>query len=325
MLDQSKPPASYAQAGVDIEKGDRFVELIKSIKSAAIPSTLGGFSGAISLEPNRFKQPVMLTTTDGVGTKILVAAKLDDFSTIGIDLVAMCVNDLIVCGAEPLVFLDYIACGSLNLDVMRTVMEGIVKGCEQAGCTLGGGETAEMPDMYGQGDFDLAGFAVGMAEKALLLPRKKQIKAGDIILGLPSTGIHSNGLSLARKLAPQNDLSFWKELLKPTKIYVADMKALLKTGAVLAAAHITGGGISGNLQRVIPGDLVPVLNHEWPVPDIFSRLQSLGGVTDAEMFRVFNMGIGLALVTAEEHADGLLNTARSLNIPILVAGRLARG
>jgi phosphoribosylformylglycinamidine cyclo-ligase len=267
----------------------------------------------------------MLTTTDGVGTKILVAAKLNDFSTIGIDLVAMCVNDLIVCGAEPLVFLDYIACGSLNLDVMRTVMEGIVKGCEQAGCTLGGGETAEMPDMYGQGDFDLAGFAVGMAEKALLLPRKKQIKAGDIILGLPSTGIHSNGLSLARKLAPQNDLSFWKELLKPTKIYVADMKALLKTGAVLAAAHITGGGISGNLQRVIPGDLVPVLNHEWPVPDIFSRLQSLGGVTDAEMFRVFNMGIGLALVTAEEHADGLLNTARSLNIPILVAGRLARG
>ncbi len=325
MPDQKQPPASYAQAGVDIEKGDRFVELIKSIKSAAIPSTLGGFSGAVPLEANRFKQPVMLTTTDGVGTKILVAAKLNDFSTIGIDLVAMCVNDLIVCGAEPLVFLDYIACGSLNLEVMRTVVEGVVRGCEQAGCSLAGGETAEMPDMYGRDDFDLAGFAVGMAEKALLLPRKNETRAGDIILGLPSTGIHSNGLSLARKLAPQNDLSFWKELLTPTKIYVAEMKELLKTGLVLAAAHITGGGISGNLQRVISGNLVPVLNHEWPVPDVFARLQTLGGVTDAEMFHVFNMGIGLALVAAEEHADDLLAAARSADIPMLVIGRLARG
>jgi phosphoribosylformylglycinamidine cyclo-ligase len=325
MPDRKKPPASYAQAGVDIEKGDRFVEFIKTIKSASIPSTLGGFSGGIPLELTRYKQPVLLSTTDGVGTKILVAAKVNDFSTIGIDLVAMCVNDLIVCGAEPLVFLDYIACGKLDLDVMRTVIEGIANGCEQAGCTLAGGETAEMPDMYGQKDFDLAGFAAGVVDKEQLLPRKDDIKAGDIILGLPSTGMHSNGFSLARKLVPQNDLSLWKELLTPTKIYVAEMKKLLKSGYVLSAAHITGGGILGNLQRVIPRDLVPVVNHEWQIPEIFSRLQSLGSVPETEMFRVFNMGIGLAIIVKKENTDDLLHTAHSFDIPIQVIGSLANG
>jgi phosphoribosylformylglycinamidine cyclo-ligase len=322
MPGQEKKPLSYAQAGVDIEKGDRFVEMIKSIKSSAVPADLGSFSGGIPLDLHRWKQPVLLSTTDGVGTKILVAAKLNDFSSIGIDLVAMCVNDLIVCGATPLVFLDYIACGKLDLTVMDTVMGGIVDGCEQAGCRLAGGETAEMPDMYKKNDFDLAGFAVGVADQNELLPRKDKISAGDTIIGLPSTGVHSNGFSLARKLVPENDPTLWKTLLTPTKIYVKEVGLLLKTGHITAAAHITGGGIIGNLKRVIPPQLEPILNHNWPVPDIFSRLQNLGSITEEEMFKVFNMGIGMALAVKKAHMNELLETAQANNIPALVIGEL---
>jgi phosphoribosylformylglycinamidine cyclo-ligase len=191
---------SYSEAGVDIGRGDRFVDFIKSIKSRAVDPGIGGFSSALPLESLGFKSPVLMTTTDGTGTKLLVARSLGKFDTIGIDLVAVNVNDLVVCGAKPVVFLDYIACGAIHEKRMQDIMQGIVRGCEMAGCTLGGGETAEMPDLYGPDDFDLAGFAVGLAEKDSLLPRKAEIKAGDLILGIPSSGIHSNGLTLARKV-----------------------------------------------------------------------------------------------------------------------------
>lgn len=317
-----KTPATYAEAGVDINKSDSFVDIIKSFKSKAVPLGLGGFSGGVELDLKRFKQPVLLSTTDGVGTKILVASKLKDYSSLGIDLVAMCVNDLIVCGAEPLVFLDYIACGKLDITVMCTVMQGIVNGCEQAACTLAGGETAEMPDVYSEHDFDLAGFAVGVVNKPDVLPKKTELKAGDIILGLPSSGIHSNGLSLARKIIAQQDISLWKKLLTPTKIYVSEMKLLLQSGLILSAAHITGGGLAGNISRVIPADLVPTLDYTWQIPDIFLHIQRCGAVSKEEMYKVFNMGIGIAIVVKQNNADTLLTLANKHNIKINIIGRL---
>lgn len=325
MSKPKKTPATYAKAGVDIEKGDKFVDIIKSFKSKAVPFDLGGFTGGIELDLKRYSQPVLLSTTDGVGTKILVASKLNDYSTIGIDLVAMCVNDLIVCGAEPLIFLDYIACGKLDLNIMHTVMQGIVQACEQAGCTLAGGETAEMPDVYGEHDFDLAGFAVGVVNKAEALPKKLEIKSGDIILGLPSSGIHSNGLSLARKVIPRQNMRLWQELLTPTKIYVAAMKPLLRSGHILSAAHITGGGLTGNLHRVIPETLVPSLDYNWHIPDIFSHIQRYGSIATEEMYKVFNMGIGIALIVNKHNADKLLAVADQHKIEINIIGHLTGG
>ena len=314
---------TYSEAGVDIDRGDRFVDFIKSIKSRAVDTGIGGFSSALALDSLGFTSPVLMTTTDGTGTKLLVAKKLGRFDTIGIDLVAMNVNDLVVCGAQPLVFLDYIACGRIDETRMHDLMRGIVRGCELAGCSLGGGETAEMPDLYGLDDFDLAGFAVGIAEKDAVLPRKSEIRHGDLVLGLSSSGIHSNGLSLARKLVPESDAGAWADMLIPTRIYAAEMKALIQSGKVLAAAHITGGGLFGNLQRVIPEALTPKLTFDWPVPPIFARIQSAGGVTDAEMRSVFNLGIGIAMVAHQEDRSLLREKAKEAGTDLLDIGVLA--
>ncbi len=314
---------SYSEAGVDIEKGDRFASYISSIKSPAVSNTIGGFAGGFELDMSSFKKPILLSATDGVGTKLIVAQKLKKYDTLGIDLTAMCVNDLAVCGAWPLSFLDYIGCGSLNENIMKEVIKGIVDGCEQAECILAGGETAEMPDMYEGDDFDLAGFCVGIVEKSEMLPFTDRIKSGDIILGLPSSGIHSNGLSLARKVIPDTDKALMNMLLTPTIIYVRALKSLLSTGKILSAAHITGGGLESNLKRVLPGSLEPEFNYGWRVPEIFDVIRKKGGIDDAEMRKVFNMGIGIAMIVHPEDVDAVLSQAAASEIDIFEAGRLS--
>ena len=298
------------------------MDFIKSIRSRAVDPGIGGFSAALPIESLGFKSPVLMTTTDGTGTKLLVARKLQRFDTIGIDLVAMSVNDLVVCGARPVVFLDYIACGRIDETRMHDIMRGIVRGCELAGCSLGGGETAEMPDLYGADDFDLAGFAVGIAEKSAVLPKKSEIRSGDVILGLPSSGIHSNGLSLARKVIPESDAEAWNEMLVPTRIYAAEMRALIDTGRVLAAAHVTGGGLFGNLRRVIPAALRPAFTFDWQVPAIFPKIQSAGGVSDDEMRAVFNLGIGIAMIAHRQDTAVLRECARAGGFALLDIGVL---
>ncbi len=313
---------TYQEAGVDIDRGDRFVDFIKSIKSKAVDAGIGGFSSALALDTLGFTSPVLMTTTDGTGTKLLVARALGIYDTIGIDLVAMNVNDLLVCGARPLVFLDYIACGRIDETRLHALMRGIVKGCELAGCSLGGGETAEMPDVYDAEDFDLAGFAVGIAEKSNMLPRKDEIRAGDVILGLPSTGIHSNGLSLARKAIPQSDRAAWQEMLVPTRIYATELGALIASKKLLAAAHITGGGLYGNLQRVIPDKCTPRFTFDWPVPPIFEKIRKAGDVSNQEMRSVFNLGVGIAMIAHAADAGALHALARQEGFELLDIGVL---
>ena len=313
---------TYSEAGVDIDRGDRFVDFIKSIRSKAVGAGIGGFSAALPLDSLGFKRPVLMTTTDGTGTKLLVAKKLGKYDTIGIDLVAMSVNDLVVCGAKPIVFLDYIACGRIDETRLHEIMRGIVRGCEIAGCSLGGGETAEMPDLYGEDDVDLAGFAVGIAEQDGVLPLKEEIRAGDLILGLRSSGIHSNGLSLARKVIPESDSAAWGEMLIPTLIYTREMGILLESGQVLAAAHLTGGGLYGNLQRVIPDTLAPRFSFDWKVPPLFAKIQALGGVSDTEMRSVFNLGIGMAMIAHPGAKDGLIELAQRSGFELLEIGVL---
>jgi len=312
---------AYRDAGVDIDRGDRFVEFIRRMPSPAVDHGIGGFSSALPLDSLGFRSPVIMTTTDGTGTKLLVAKKLGIYDTIGIDLVAMNVNDLLVCGAKPLVFLDYIACGRIHEERMHALMRGIVRGCELAECKLGGGETAEMPDAYGPDDFDLAGFAVGIAEKDAVLPRKEEIRRGDVILGIPSSGIHSNGLSLARKIIPEVDRAGWEDLLVPTRIYAREMALLTQTSKVLAAAHITGGGLWGNLTRVIPDGLSPHFSFDWDEPPIFSRLRS-AGVPEEEMRTVFNLGIGIALIAHDQHREELENVAHREGFQLLTIGTI---
>jgi len=313
---------SYRDAGVDIDKGDRFVDFIRSLRSPAIDPSIGGFAAPIDVAALGMRHPVLLTTTAGVGTKLLVAQRLGNLETIGIDLVAMCVNDLVVCGARPVQFLDYIACGRIDEARLEALMRGIVRGCELAGCRLGGGETAEMPDVYGPEEFDLAGFAVGAAEKERLLPRLADIGPGDVVLGIPSSGIHSNGLSLARKVLPPTE---WGPLLEPPRIYAAEMAALTAPGDVLAAAHVTGSGLSGNLERVVPEGLRIAVRWDWPVPAVFRRIQQLGGVSDEEMRAVFNLGIGIAVVAHPEGAARLEAAAGRAGFALLRIGVLDRG
>ncbi|HTX72823.1 MAG TPA: phosphoribosylformylglycinamidine cyclo-ligase, partial [Rectinemataceae bacterium] len=255
----------YEQAGVSIRKGDEFAEFIRSFPSKAVSRGIGGFAGGAALDLKGYREPVLLSTTDGVGTKLLVAKRLGKYDTIGIDLVAMSVNDLVVCGARPLQFLDYIACGQIREKILHSIIEGIVVGCEQAGCELTGGETAEMPDVYGADDIDLAGFAVGLVEKGRMLPRLDRMEEGDLILGMPSSGVHSNGLSLARRALPDPDNAVLEELLTPTKIYVRELLELISTGRVLGAAHITGSGLQGTVQRVVPPTLKAHFFWDWPV------------------------------------------------------------
>ncbi len=306
-------PNRYQDAGVSVERGDEFARSIASRASAAI-GAIGGFAGGIELDSTRWKRPVLLSTTDGVGTKLLVAKEFDDYSGVGIDLVAMCVNDLAVCGAQPIAFLDYVACGRIDRAVLDRVIDGVVAGCEQAGCTLAGGETAEMPDLYAVDDIDLAGFAVGIVEADERLPRSDSICAGDLLVALASSGVHSNGLSLARKALDRDD-PVRRRLLEPTRIYVRE---LIAAGPhIKAAAHITGGGPVSNVARVLPADLKPVFNWEWRVPEVFDAIARSASVAVDEMRAVFNMGIGVVMVIAH---DRLALLERAVSEPVLVVG-----
>ena len=301
---------TYRDAGVDIEAGDALVERIKPLARAThrpgVMGALGGFGALFDLKAAGFSDPVLVSSTDGVGTKLVVAIETGRHDTVGIDLVAMCVNDLVVQGAEPLFFLDYFATGALHVDQAAQVVAGIAEGCRQAGCALVGGETAEMPGLYAAGDYDLAGFAVGAAERQALLPAG--VCAGDTILGLASSGVHSNGYSLVRRIVgerwnmPFRGLPLSDTLMAPTRIYVKSLLALHRAGLLRAAAHITGGGLPGNMPRVLPEGLGAVIDTPWAVPPIFGWLAAEGGVAPAEMLRVFNCGVGMAVVVSDPGA-----------------------
>jgi len=305
---------TYRSAGVDIDAGDALVERIKPLaRATARAGVLGGIGGFGALFDPRaagFKDPILVATTDGVGTKLKLAIETGRHATVGIDLVAMCVNDLVVQGADPLLFLDYFATGSLRVEQAAAVIAGIAEGCRQAGCALVGGETAEMPGMYAAEDYDLAGFAVGAAERGTLLPRG--VAPGDAVLGLASSGVHSNGFSLVRRVVAASGhgwdapapfapgATLGEALLAPTRIYVRSVLALHRAGLLKAAAHITGGGLPGNFPRVLPADTVATLDAaRWDLPPVFAWLARTGSVAAAEMLRVFNCGIGMALVVTD--------------------------
>jgi phosphoribosylformylglycinamidine cyclo-ligase len=311
---------TYAEAGVDIDAGNRMVELIKPlVRATARPGAdaeIGGFGGLFDLKRAGYSDPILVAATDGVGTKVKIAIETGVHATIGIDLVAMSVNDLVVQGAEPLFFLDYFACGQLAPEIGARVVEGVADGCRQAGCALIGGETAEMPGLYAPGDYDLAGFAVGAVDRGALLPRR-DIRAGDVILGLASSGIHSNGYSLVRRIVQRSGLRWdapapfaparelGPALIDPTRIYVAPCLAALRTTkAIKALAHITGGGFPDNIPRVLPDGLGVALDlARVPVLPVFRWLAYAGGVAEREMLRTFNCGIGMVAVVAPGEAD----------------------
>jgi phosphoribosylformylglycinamidine cyclo-ligase len=314
--------SAYAAAGVDIDAGNALVEAIKPLAKATsrrgTAAGLGGFGAVFDLKAAGFVDPLLISTTDGVGTKLRVAIETGRHDTVGIDLVAMCVNDLVVQGAEPLLFLDYYATGKLEVEAGRQIVSGIAEGCRQAGCALVGGETAEMPGMYAAGDYDLAGFAVGAVERDRLLP-KTDIMAGDAVIGLASSGVHSNGFSLVRKIVEGSGLSYadpapfatalsvGEALLAPTKIYVKALLDLLPTGHIKAMAHITGGGLLENIPRVLPEGLGVWLNAaSWPVPPVFKWLAQQGGIESHDMARTFNCGIGMVLIVPGSAADTVL-------------------
>ena len=318
MSSTSKVSLSYRDAGVDIEAGDALVDAIKPFaKRTMREGVLGGIGGfgALFEISKKYKEPVLVSGTDGVGTKLKLAFHLNKHDTVGIDLVAMSVNDILVQGAEPLFFLDYFACGKLDVATATDVVKGIAFGCEQAGCALIGGETAEMPSMYPDGEYDLAGFAVGAVEKSKIIDGSK-IVPGDVVLGLASSGAHSNGYSLVRKIisVAQPDLNadfhgrrLADVLLEPTRIYVKPLLALMEKLEVKGMAHITGGGLVENVPRVLGDRLTAVLQRDaWTMPPLFSWLQQHGGVADAEMHRVFNCGIGMVVIVAKENADAAL-------------------
>ena len=315
MSSDSPVSLSYRDAGVDIDAGDALVEAIKPFaKKTMREGVLGGIGGfgALFEISKKYKEPVLVSGTDGVGTKLKLAFLLNRHDTVGIDLVAMSVNDILVQGAEPLFFLDYFACGKLDVPSATDVIKGIARGCELAGCALIGGETAEMPSMYPDGEYDLAGFAVGAVEKSAIIDGTK-IRPGDVVLGLASSGAHSNGYSLVRKIIsvakPDLGADFHGRpladvLLEPTRIYVKPLLALMQSMEVRGMVHITGGGLVENIPRVLQPNLTAVLQRtSWTMPPLFSWLQQHGGVADAEMHRVFNCGIGMAVIVAAEQAD----------------------
>ncbi len=335
---RSDRPLDYEAAGVSIERGDAFAEFIRSLNPRVVGADLGGFAGGLELDLHGYRRPVLFSATDGVGTKLLIAQQLERYDTLGIDLVAMCVNDLIVCGAQPLAFLDYIACERVEPTVLEPLMEGIVRGCEIAGCRLVGGETAEMPDLYGARGFDIAGFAVGIAERDRVLPQPNRMQAGDCLLGLPSSGVHSNGLSLARRVltrieagagqdhdARQRADELRRALLEPTIIYTKELEALLAAGGVTGAAHVTGGGLVANTQRVLPGHLKPQFRWDWHVPPVFRQIAEDGEVSQDEMRRVFNMGIGMVVVVPGADEGAVRKAAEACDVTVWNIGELVDG
>jgi len=332
---------TYKSAGVDIDAGDRFVEKIRPfVKSTFRPEVLtdiGGFGGLFGLNAVKYKEPVLVSGTDGVGTKLKVAFLADRHDTVGIDLVAMSVNDIVVTGAEPLFFLDYFATGKLDPDRQADVVKGIAEGCRQAGCALIGGETAEMPGFYPPGEYDLAGFAVGVVDKGSIIDGKG-IKPGDAIVGLASSGLHSNGYSLARKVIFEaaglkiNDLvqelakTAADELLTPTRIYVKTILSLKESFTLKGLAHITGGGITGNLPRVLPeGCRARVNRSAWKPKPVFGFIQEKGGVDTDEMYRDFNMGIGMIAVVPSSEAEALVEAAKALGDEAYIIGEIIKG
>ena len=320
--DRSKS-LTYRDAGVDIDAGDKLVESIKPFaKKTLRPEVLAGIGGfgALCRIPAKYREPVLVSGTDGVGTKLKLAFELDRHDTIGIDLVAMSVNDILTQGAEPLFFLDYFACGKLDVATATKVVQGVAAGCEQAGCALIGGETAEMSGMYPAGEYDLAGFAVGVVENSKIIDGST-IAAGDAVLGLASSGAHSNGYSLIRRIIAQNKIDLSAQLdgkalsdliLTPTRIYVKSVLQLMEKFPVKGLAHITGGGLVDNVPRILPGHLTARLKRgSWPLPPLFQWLQQQGNVAEAEMLRVFNCGIGMVAVVADEDAQAASKLLRA--------------
>ncbi len=333
--------SAYKKAGVNVAAGNRLVEKIKPIvRSTFRPEVMGGiggFAGLFSLKAKKYKNPVLVSGTDGVGTKLKIAFMTGKHDTVGIDLVAMCVNDVIVTGAEPLFFLDYFATGQLRPRVAVQVIKGIAQGCKEAGCALIGGETAEMPSFYPPGEYDLAGFSVGVVEKKKIIDGRK-IRAKDVLIGLPSSGLHSNAFSLARKLLFDKkrytvkdkleglERPLGEELLRPTQIYVKAIQKVLKSVTVKGAAHITGGGITENLPRILPeGACAQIQRGAWTIPPIFQILQKLGKINDHEMYSTFNMGIGMILVVNEKELKQAMSILQRLRQEAFVIGHIVKG
>jgi len=319
---------SYRDAGVDIDAGDALVEAIKPFARRTMrPEVLAGIGGfgALCAIPKKFKRPVLVSGTDGVGTKLKLAFQLDKHDTVGIDLVAMSVNDVLVQGAEPLFFLDYFACGRLEQGVAAQVIKGIARGCELAGCALIGGETAEMPGMYPAGEYDLAGFCVGVVERERILDGRS-IRPGDALLGLASSGPHSNGYSLIRKIISLSNPPSMDALFEPTRIYVKPVLKVLKKVPIKGLAHITGGGLTGNVPRILPKKTRAVIRRAaWPRPQVFEWLQRAGDVAEDEMHRVFNCGIGMVAVVAAKDAKRAASALRAAGETVYEIGAIEKG
>jgi phosphoribosylformylglycinamidine cyclo-ligase/phosphoribosylamine--glycine ligase/phosphoribosylglycinamide formyltransferase/phosphoribosylformylglycinamidine cyclo-ligase len=330
---------TYAQAGVDIDAGTALVEAIKPLAKATrrpgADAALGGFGALFDLKAAGFIDPLLVSTTDGVGTKLKIAIETGRHDTVGIDLVGMCVNDLLAQGAEPLMFLDYFATGKLDVVAATAVVKGIAEGCKQAGAALVGGETAEMPGMYAGGDYDLAGFSIGAVERGAVLPRLDDQKAGDLLIGIGSDGPHSNGYSLVRRVVERSGLG-WNDaapfapgqtlgeaLMTPTRIYVKSVLPLIKAGLIKGGAHITGGGLIENPPRAIAEGLEPQFDwNAWPLPPVFAWMQEVGGLSDHELRRTFNCGVGFMLIVAAEDAEPVLAALLNSGENAFVCGQL---
>jgi phosphoribosylformylglycinamidine cyclo-ligase len=332
---------TYEEAGVSIDKGNESVEkmkpFVKETFRKEVLTDLGGFGGLFALNKDKYEEPVLVSGTDGVGTKLKVAFAMNKHDSIGIDAVAMCVNDIIVTGAEPLFFLDYLAVGKLEPDQVTQIVKGVAEGCKQAGCALIGGETAEMPGFYPEGEYDVAGFAVGIVDKKKII-NGKNIQEGDIILGLPSSGLHSNGFSLARKVLFEKGFlqtdsylegmgtSLGNLLIEPTKIYVKTLLQLIEAAEIKGLAHITGGGLVENVPRVLPEGLCAEIESEtFPKPGIFEFIQNIGEIEDEEMYRVFNMGIGMVIIADKKNGEIITEKCKAIGEEIYTIGKIIKG
>ncbi|MEM8983164.1 MAG: phosphoribosylformylglycinamidine cyclo-ligase [Pseudomonadota bacterium] len=335
----AKTPLTYKDAGVDIDAGNRLVDRIGPLVAATqrpeVLAELGGFGSLFALDRTRFPEPVLVAGTDGVGTKLLLAREYGADERIGIDLVAMCVNDVIAQGAEPLFFLDYFACGALNVDQAAAVISGIARGCRQAGCALIGGETAEMPGMYARGDYDLAGFCVGAVNRSAIIDGNR-VAVGDTLIGLGASGPHANGYSLIRRIVELADnprdielgsgIGLVDALLEPTRIYATAIAALIASTDVRGIAHITGGGLPENVPRMLPdGCVARLFRDRWPRPPVFDWLQATGNVTDEEMLRTFNCGLGMVMVVPRGSAEQALKVLRQNDVDAWQIGRIEAG
>jgi len=332
--------ASYKDAGVDIDKANLFIDkiipLIKLTSRREVMNSIGGFGGLFHLDLKKIKDPVLVAATDGVGTKIKIAQMMNKHDTLGIDLVAMSVNDIVVQGAEPIFFLDYIAIGRMDVERNVKIIEGIVKGCQEAGCALIGGETAEMPGIYSEDEYDLAGFCIGVVENGKIIDGSG-IHVGDRVIGIASNGIHSNGYSLVRKVLFDRakldikdkiegiENSIGDELLQPTRIYVKPVLNLIKNFNIKGIVHITGGGFIDNIPRIVPRQCCTVIRmNSWPVPPIFSKIQEIGEIEQMEMLRVFNMGIGMVLIVSEKEADDIVERLHVLGEKAYIIGSIEK-